>query len=78
MTRGGLGGARPIVRTLGAPPLIRPAEIERLLVREDKRIVKLARERNRIDRALVRARARKSALMRLGNDLARAALDGAL
>lgn len=65
------------VRTFGAPPLVRPAEIERLLIREERRIVKLSRERSRIDRALVRARARKSALLRLGNDLARAALDGA-
>ena len=64
-------------RTLGAAPLMRPAEIERLIMREDRRIVKLSHERNRIARALIRARVRRSALMRLGNDLARASLDGA-
>lgn len=69
--------APPKVRKFGAPKPVPPAEIARLIAREDKRIEKLSRERQRVARALIRARVRKSALLRLGNDLARANLDGA-
>jgi hypothetical protein len=66
----------PKVRKFGATLPPPPAEIARLIDREVKRIKKLSQERNRIARLLIRANARKSALMRLGTDLARASLDG--
>lgn len=67
----------PKVRKFGAPKPPLPPEIARLIAKEQKRIEQLERERKRIARRLVNARAAYAALMRVGNQLAAASLDGA-
>lgn len=48
-----------------------PAGLVELIAREHKRVERLTRERNKVQRKLQRARVRYSVLKRLANDAAR-------
>lgn len=64
--QGGAVTAR--IRKIGAPKPALPHHYAALIAKEDRRIVKLAREAQALKRRLDRAKMRKSLLMRLGND----------
>lgn len=48
-----------------------PADLLELIAREHRRVERLTKERNRVQRKLARARVRYSVLKRLANDAAR-------